>query len=100
MSQRDSTVSPQKLHVSAFLQEIEVTYEIEILRSHLELGEANDLRQIALPIAPVQRRNRRAPERCGRPVLALLAGQIVQCDRAHALAPYHDLFRFEPARRR
>src|SRR5207247_7200788 len=45
---------PGELHVSVLPQKLEITYEVEILMSQLEIGQADHFRQVALPIAPVQ----------------------------------------------
>src|SRR5947208_3313207 len=92
--------SPHELHIPMPLEKLEVAYEIELLWAHFELRQADHLGQVSLPIAPIQRRDRHAPKTCGRIILSLLAGKIVERDRPHALAADYDLLRFQIARRR
>ena len=43
-----------KIYVAVFLQKFEVAHEVELLWSHFQLGQANDLRQVPFAIAPVE----------------------------------------------
>src|SRR6185369_2698346 len=97
---RSRRPSPYKLYIPVLLEEFEVPHEIELLRAHFEFRESNHLRQVSLPITPVQRRDGYAPEGGRRILLSLLSRQIVQCDGPHPFAADDNLLRFAVARRR
>src|SRR5207249_9589284 len=90
----------RELNVPVLLEELEIADEIERLRTHFQLGEPNHLSQVALPVAPVQRRHGHAPKGRGRKALALLARQVVERDGAHAFSSHYDLLGLVIARRR
>src|SRR5262249_14932560 len=92
-------VSPHELDVALFLEELEVTDEVELLRTHLELGKSDHLGEIPLTVAPVERRDRRSQKGCRREVLAFYPRKVVEGDRAHTLAAHDDLLGFRVARR-
>src|SRR5260370_37993479 len=88
-----SSSSSDEIYITVSLQELEVPQEIELLRTHLELRQADNLRQVALAITPIQRRHRYAPKRSCRKVLALILWKVVQSDSTHPLPSYDDSLR-------
>ena len=51
-----------ELYVPVLFEESKIAEEVEVLRAHLELRQADHLSQIALTVAPIQGRGGHAPE--------------------------------------
>jgi len=79
-----------ELNVSVSLQKSEIADEIESLRPHFEIREADHLGQVPLAIAPVQSRYRDAPESSRGITFALILRQVVQRDRSQPFAAHHN----------
>src|SRR5258708_6867534 len=79
-------------------EEFEVSYEIKILRTHLESREADHVGEVPLAVAPVERGHRHSPEPRSWVALPLVLRQVVECYRSQPLPPNHDTFRLRVPR--